>query len=245
MLAKFACSAGILFALCAVLLVPAQAQADELANVDQAINRWKTLHYRYQITTGSKVLVLDVRMMQNSPDNLQLVRIESPSDMAGTKVLVKSTTEMYIYMPSFKKIRRVASHFNEQGFLGTALAAEQLALTRYGHLYNSTKTSEDAEHVTLTLTKKSDAAPFPKLEMKIVKAHWVPREIKYFSDAGTLVKSEARNKYECRDSYCVPREMVITDHTKGLTSTLILGKNWKRNPPGISVDLFTNRTLLE
>ena len=224
------------------------AHADEatLQKVDDALNRWKTLDYKYKITTKkggdvSNVLKLRMRMKDAAGVNQQLIEIFGPADMKGTKVLTASPTQMYIYLPAMKKIRRIASHVTEQGFLGTALSQRDMTLTRYGDKYNA-KIDSDGAELAMTLTAKSGDAPYPKLQMKVDKKIWLPTEIKYFNDGGKVIKTETRSKYECDKDYCNPREMVMTDHTAGVSSKLEL-KKFKINPE-LKDDLFSKRSLM-
>jgi outer membrane lipoprotein-sorting protein len=220
----------------AVLAVTNVAHADEtLKKVDAAVNRWKTLDFSYKIVTrqpGAKptTLKLRMRMRKRGGENQQMVEISEPADMDGTKILTASPTKMYIYMPSFGKVRRIASHVTEQGFLGTALSQRDLTLTNYSKYYDTTTTSDDASSVTLTLVARPGTdAPYPKIVLTANKSHWMPTEIRYFSDKGAHIKTETRKEYRCAQNYCVPKVQKLVDHTTKLESTLYLKKH-KINP---------------
>ncbi len=235
-------------ALALVLAISGAARADGdalLANVDKALNNWKTLDFNYKVTTKSgsttTVLKLRSRLQNKGQYNKQFIDISEPADMAGTKVLTKNPEKMYIYLPAFKKIRRIASHVNEQGFLGTALSSKDLNLTHYGHLFSAAVVSENDKEVELKLTGKSDAAPYPRIDMKVDKAKWVPTEIKYYGAEDKHLKTENRSDYACDNGYCVPKTMEMTDHSKGVTSTLKLTKHAIN--PELESGLFSKRNL--
>jgi outer membrane lipoprotein-sorting protein len=227
--------------------VAAGARADDvLVQVDESVNKWKTLDYKYTVTTkdsddNKSTLRLRMRMRQHEGVNQQLVHITEPADMKGTKVLTLSPTEMYIYLPQYKKIRRIASHVTEQGFLGTTLSNKDLTLTRYSEYYTSSTKSEDDSEMELVLTPKDDTAPYPKLEMIVNKERLVPSKIRYFNEEGKQVKEERRSAYRCEDGCCTPMTMVMTDLISGKTSTLRLTK-WKINPK-IKDEIFSKRSL--
>jgi hypothetical protein len=231
-------------------LFTSTALADEetLKKIDIAINQWKTLDYRYKIVTTKKgdaekkdVLKLRMRMKYTGAYNKQLIEIAAPADMKGTKVLTKSPTEMYIYLPAFKKVRRIASHVTEQGFLGTALSQKDMTLTRYGDKYRPTKMTDRGDKVTLELAKTSDEAPYPNIELTVEKERMVPTLIKYYSDGGKLVKTERRSQYRCEKGYCAPGAMKVTDHSTGVTSILYLKKMHVN--PKLKKSLFSKRSL--
>ncbi len=225
----------------------AHAKDDPLAPVDEAINRWKTLDYRYNIITkdaddNASKLKLRVRMRRKGSDNQQFINISAPADMKGTKVLTLSPTEMYIYIPAFKKIRRIASHVTEAGFLGTALSQKDLTLTRYGRYYTAVKSSENDDSMTLKLTAKNDEAPYPRLELDIVKKRMVPSEIRYFNEEGVKIKTEKRTSYKCRSGYCAPLRMIMTDHTANKRTVLQLKSKFKVDKK-LKKGLFSKRSL--
>jgi outer membrane lipoprotein-sorting protein len=224
----------------------ARADGDaELAKVDKSLNAWKTLDFHYKVTTkdgdNNKLLKLRSRLQNKGDYNKQFIDISEPADMAGTKVLTKTPEKMYIYLPAFKKIRRIASHVNEQGFLGTALSSKDLNLTHYGHLFSASVLSENDKEVVLKLVGKGDAAPYPHIDLKIDKSKSVPVEIKYYGAEDKHLKTETRSEYVCENSYCVPRTMEMVDHTKGISSTLKLTE-YKINPT-LESGLFSKRNL--
>jgi outer membrane lipoprotein-sorting protein len=234
--------------LVAVLLVSGVARADELSKVDEAVNRWKSLDIKYKIVTTKNGgdptnLKLRMRMRVKSGENEQITEISEPADMKGTKVLIKSPTEMYIYLPAFRKIRRIASHVTEQGFLGTALSQRDMSLTRYAKYYTAKKTKEAGHSLTLVLTAKSDDAPYPKLEVDVDTTKWLPSEIRYFNDKGKHIKTEERSDYECKGNICLPGKQKMTDLTTGVSSTL------KMHHPKIDPDfddkIFSKRYLMK
>src|SRR5262249_46449835 len=115
----------------------------------------------------------------------------APADMKGTKVLILSPTQMYVYLPSFGKVRRIASHTKDQGFLGLTFSQDDMATTSYGGSYTASILSDDAAKVTLSLTPKGgQETAYAKIEMTLTKDHMVASEIKYFSTDGKNIKTE-------------------------------------------------------
>lgn len=233
----------------AVVALPGTAAAgdDVLKKVDEATNRWKTLDQNYNIVTQKKgsdptKLVLRMRMKFDGKNNLQLTEISEPADMKGTKVLVTSPTQMYIYLPAMKKIRRIASHVTDQPFLGTALSAEDMNVTRLAPYYSAKKGSEDGTYLTLDLTAKSDDSPYPKMAMKVEKARWLPVEVKKYNAAGKLIKTEKREDYTCSEGFCAPKKLTFVNHAIDMATVLVL--TGQKVNTSLSDDLFSKRTLL-
>jgi outer membrane lipoprotein-sorting protein len=235
------------FALLLVPAVTARAESAEeyLARLDKSLNNWKTLDSQFEVTTESgsskTLLKLRNRMQNKGAYNKQFVDISAPADMAGTKVLTKSPEKMYIYLPSFKKVRRIASHMNEQGFLGTALASKDMNLTHYGESFTATLVSDSAKELELKLVAKNDKAPYPRLDMKVDKERMVPTQVKFYGEGDAHIKTESRSDYVCESGYCMPKTLKMVDHGKSVASTIKL-VTYKVNPE-LDKGLFSKRNL--
>jgi outer membrane lipoprotein-sorting protein len=228
---------------------PARADAAGdavLAKVDATMNRAKTLMFDYEIVNkpgpdkDERTMAMSVKLKGDK----RYTEFSSPADMKGTKVLILSPTEMYVYLPSFSKVRRIASHTKDAGFLGLTFSQDDMATTRYSDVYTASVVSDDAASTKLALTPKpgKDTA-YGKIEIVITKDHMVLSELKYFNTDGTNVKTETRTGYACEGDVCTPGELKMTDNTKGAW-TKLTAKSRKVNAE-ISDDVFTKRNLGE
>jgi outer membrane lipoprotein-sorting protein len=227
---------------------PARADAAGdavLARMDAAMNRAKTLSFDYEIvnkepnkderTMGMKVLLKGEKRYSE---------FSSPADMKGTKVLILSPTQMYVYLPAFGKVRRIASHTKDQGFLGLAFSQDDMATTAYGALYTGAVTSDSPAQTVLTLTPKAgQETAYSRIEVTITKDHGVISQLKYFNAEGANNKTETRTGYTCEGDVCTPGELKMVDNTKG-NWTKLIAKTRKVNEE-ISDDVFSQRNLGE
>jgi len=233
-----------------VITLAAPAAADPagdkvLLEVDDSMNRAKSQHFLYDAVTqepgrGEKKLGLEVWMKGDK----RLTAFTEPADLKGTKVLVVSPTEMYAYLPAFGKVRRIASHTNDQSAFGMAFSQDDLADQRYSDEYGAVLAGEDEKQIKLVLTPRAGQKPaYGKIEIAAQKGDSkVPEELKYYAASGTLVKTETRTGYKCEGNVCVPGELKMTDHSKGGLWTRITMRNWKLNEE-FSEDLLSKRNL--
>ena len=125
-----------------------------LAHFDKAMNRARTLDFEYEVVNkepnkDERSMSIEVKLKGEK----RLTQFQT-GEIKGTKVLVLSPTQMYVYLPAFGKVRRIASHSKDQGFLGMTFSQDDMALTAYGPQYTASKLSENAAAVTLSLTPK-------------------------------------------------------------------------------------------
>ena len=235
---------------CAALAHPAPARADGagdpvLATIDASMNRAKTLTFDYEIVnkeTGKDERTMAMKVMLKGEKRLS--EFSAPADMKGTKVLILSPTQMYVYLPAFGKVRRVASHTKDQGFLGLSFSQDDMATTAYSTLYTAALGADAGAQQTLVLTPRAgQEAPYARIEVLVNKDHMVPAQLKYFNADGTNVKTETRTGYTCEGDVCTPGELKMTDNVKG-NWTKLIAKSRKVNVE-ISDDAFTQRNLGE
>ena len=230
------------------LLVPGAALADEgpglLARMDEAMARSDDMTFRYDVLNqepGAEPKLMQLRVWVK--DTLRLTEFEAPGDMKGTRALVRGQSQMYIYLPAYKKVRRVSSSLSEGGFMGTTFSNEDISTTEYSPYYDTTLSGEDEQAWALTLVPKPDVkVGYSKLEISMSKKFEVPLVIKYFNKKGAHTKTETREGTSCEGTVCTAEVMTMTDHTRGDASTSLTRTEWEVNT-GLDDSLFTTRTL--
>jgi len=235
--------------LLAALLFAPSASADgagdsAIKSVEAALNRAKSQFIEYEVVNkepgkDEKTLGLKVHIKGDK----RLTEFTAPADMKGTKILIESPTQMYVYLPAFGKVRRIASHVNDQGFMGLAFTPDDLASQTYSTAYDAAITSDSGSEKKFVLTVKTgQTVAYPKIELTVGKEKNLPTEIKYFNASGTHVKTEVRSDYSCEGDVCSPRELKMTDHSKGGHWTKMIRKGWKVNQE-LNDSLFSKRNL--
>jgi hypothetical protein len=225
----------------------ADAAGDKaLGAVDGAVYKAKTqiLEYEAVIKTPEKA-DRTVKLGISMKNEKRFTEFLAPADMKGTKVLILSPDQMYVYLPAYKKVRRIASHVTDQGFMGMNFTQDDMSIASYAKMFTATVASDDGKLQKLVLAaKEGTGAPYTKVEMTVEKARNLPLEMKYFSESGAHVKTETRSDYTCENGFCAPTTLKMVDHTKGGQSTTLTRKSWRVNID-ISDDRFSKRKLEE
>lgn len=231
-------------------LVPGAASADAAgdrlcAAMDAAMNRAKTHKFDYDIINhepGKSERTMAMKVLIKGEK--RFTEFKAPADMKGTKVLIVSPSQMYVYLPAFKKVRRIASHTKDQGFLGLAFSQDDMATQAYGPTYEGKIAGSSATQTTLVLTPRAGKdTPYARIEVLVNKDKNLPAELKYFNAEGKNIKTETRTGYTCEADVCTPGELKMVDNTKGNWTTLVR-KGWKVNE-SISDSVFSQRNLTE
>jgi Outer membrane lipoprotein-sorting protein len=237
---QFGFVAAALTALCLATTARADAAADAaVAAVDAAVNRATTLVLDYQ-EPDKPLRTVGLKLQTNGAS--KLYEFTAPPDMKGTKVLILSPTQMYVYLPVLGKVRRIASHTRDQGFLGLAFSQDDLARTSYGAEYVGQITAQSpAQYVLVLAAKDVQIAPYAKIEMTVARDRMVPLQLKYFNAEGANIKTETRSNYACAGAVCTPGEIKMVDNVKGNWSRLVR-RSWQQNV-AIPPDTFSAQNL--
>lgn len=230
------------------LLIPHSAAADAegdkvVASMDASLGKAKSFYCEYEVINkeagkDEKKLAIN----QWIKGEKMLLEFTAPADMKGTKILILSATEQYVYLPAFGKVRRIAASEQNQGFLGLAFSLPDLSTRSYGGAYTAgAPTSTDAE-IKLSLTPRAgQTVPYSKIEATLRKDNSLPTELKYTSTDGKVSKTEARTGYTCQGDVCTPGSLKMTNNTSG-SWTILASKKWKANE-NIPDSTFTKSNL--
>lgn len=214
-----------------------------LAAMDEAANRAQTQSLEFDVTHQASGrpegrLALTVRVK----GRMRLTEFTAPADLKGTKLLVLSPTEMYVFLPAFGKVRRIASSAGGQGFMGMSFSHDDFE-THLADQYTATVLSESPTEVKLAATPKAGLTPaYGKIELAITKDRMLPTELKYFNAAGTHVKTETRSNYTCQGDVCTPTEQKMVENARNGAWTRMVRKTWRVNE-AISDGVFSKRAL--
>jgi len=227
------------------LSLPAHADAAGdavLTTVDAMVDRINDEASEYVcLTTESgkqdREMVFKVEVMGSK----RLVEFLAPGDMKGTRVLSLSHNQMYVYLPAYNKVRRVASHVTTQGFMGTTFSHADMATSRLGEVYTGSVTAETEGEWQVRLSPKTEA-PYARVDITVDREMGVVTRYAYFNEGGEHIKTETRTGYSCEGDYCAPAEIKMVDHTQGDAASTLTRRTWSVNT-GVDDARFSVRTL--
>ena len=240
-----------------LLALPATAFADPtgpevLAKIDYALNCFKDAVFESKllVTEGDKKR--EYGFTTNQKGTKRLVRFTSPGDIKGMGVLVEDAATMYVYLPEYKRVRRMGTHVKNQTFMGSDFATEDTSVVAFTPLYdavivNDAKLAADDKGknwiVDLNVKKGIDT-DCVRLRVWADRAMFQPTKLECYDASGKKLKTQERLDYH-KDSpvHWQPGRIVITDHRRNDHQSEIVFTSSKIDP-GLSDDLFSVRQLV-
>lgn len=217
---------------------------DVVVAVDANANQFEDQVIEYEaITVDGDKEPRSMRFSVTLKGEKRLVDFSAPGDLKGTRVLVLKRSQMYIYLPAYNKVRRVASHVTGQGFMGTTFSDEDMSTSLYGPFYDSELIGETSDVWSVELTPKpTTETPYGSLKIVVAKEGNRVQSIEYFGKEGQHLKTETRSDYRCEEEVCSPQSIEMVDHTRGNVSSTLKMKDFAVNQ-GIEDDVFSVRNL--
>lgn len=117
----------------------------------------------------------------------RLVRFTS-GETKGLATLVDGQ-RVYVYMPGFKKVRRVAQHNMSQSFAGSDFSNEDMTCIRWSDDFDVTLAREDADAWVLEGTPRPGRkVSYARVRLTVAKDGYFQQKVEYFDGSNRLVK---------------------------------------------------------
>ncbi|RME19302.1 MAG: outer membrane lipoprotein-sorting protein [Deltaproteobacteria bacterium] len=244
---------SLLLAIAVPVLWQTRARADErgqqiIEKIDELQTSAHDQYFVFEMTTYQegkepKSMTFEVTIMGT---RFRRVKFLAPGDMKGTRMLVRALDQMYIYLPAYRRVRRIASHVRDQGFMGSAYSYDEMAIVTYADVFDcSLKEETDALYRLRCNRRPGKSFHYPVMEMDVDKKILRPVELRFYNEKGTKLKTDYRKDYKCDAKVkqaCTPQYMKLVDHTRGDLYTEMKLKDWKVNT-GVDEKFFTVRAL--
>lgn len=198
---------------------------DILNGIDEVTNTPKDQKMTIQITLtdkDNKEEFRELAILQKGYDK-RMAKFNSPASQKGIAFLSLPDDVMYLYLPAFKKTRRIASHVKNTKFAGTDFTYEDMEAKKYSEKWIPEFVKNGDNLFVLSLTPKKDVkSDYSKLIMHVRTDNFYPVRIEHFDKGGTLVKIMTREMIEKVDGYWVSKDYRMEDlKTKHKTKMLI------------------------
>lgn len=223
---------------------PEFTAAEILGRVDSVVNapQDQAMNMKLVLTDKSGNEREREIIMQQKGSDRRMGKFLAPADQKGIAFLSLPDGVMYIYLPAFKKTRRIASHVKNTKFAGTDFTYEDMEAGTYGEKFHAELIGQDTASYTLRLKPKAVAeSEYSMLTLRVAKGNFIPTRIEHFDKAGKLCKIMTRSEIEKMGDYWFARRSEMSDLRSEQRTTMIV--ETVRFDQGLSDEIFTERYL--
>jgi len=156
-------------------------------------------------------------------DEQRLVKFLAPADVKGIGFLDEGEDKMYLYMPAFHKIRRIAGHVKNENFAGTDFSYDDMSSERFSNKFDVAEKTEEADHYVMILKSKPGRDwDYSKLKVWIRKKDFMFDKAIYFDKKGAEWKHFARKEFKPVGKYTQSYWAEMTDLKKNHKTRMIV-----------------------
>ncbi len=172
----------------------------------------------------------------------RLMKFTEPAAQNGIAFLSLPNDVMYVYLPAFKKERRIAGGLKKQNFAGTDFAYEDLESKPYSEKYDAKSVKVSGDTYVLEATPKDlKNSAYSKLIVTLFKNNYYPKEVQYFDINGKLIKKLTNKKIEKKQGYWTATDFEMETIAKKTKTEMIFESITFDN--NLSEDEFSVRKL--
>lgn len=215
-----------------------------LRKVDEVLTAPKDLSALMKINIVNKngdVKNREVQMYQKG-NNKRLVKVLAPADQKGIGFLSLPDDVIYVYLPAYKKTRRIAAHVKNQKFVGTDFTYEDLEAKNYSEKWRPETFKNEKELYLLELVPKPNyVSEYSRVNLYVRKDDFFPVKSEFFNKKGEMIKQMEIQKIEKIKSYLIPKNYVMQDLRSGNRTEMTMEQ--VNVDTGLKDDIFTERNL--
>lgn len=223
----------------------AQTDADlMLHKMDKTLFSYqdKTANVKMVLTnlTSNKEKVKEAILMQKD-SNKKLFRYTSPKSDKGIATLSLPNNEIYLYLPLFKKPKKITNLAEKNTFNKSDFSISDMATKSYAEKYSAKIIKSDATYNILELKPKEGKSNYNRIVVYVNKNYFYPEKFEYFNHKNQLIKI-AKYHYVKNNGYWVA-DVVSMEDLKKKHKTTISMTNIELNK-GLKDEIFTLENLV-
>ena len=172
-----------------------------------------------------------------------LMRFLSPKSVKGVTLLnINDGEKIYLYMPAYKKPRRIAGSSKQEEFMGTGLSYEDMSMDYKDKDYEKKLLEEtDNAYVVEVLPTEEDVS-YEKIILHVDKEKFYAKKVEFYETIDELTKTLTINKIKVDDNGKVtPMEIEFTDIAENQKTKIVMKET--EYDVELSSSFFSIRTL--
>jgi outer membrane lipoprotein-sorting protein len=226
-------------------VVAAVSGSEILAKLDSLALRFPAQTYKATMDIYKSGKLRTTMVFSMSMKNLekQFIHFTAPGDVAGMKIMMEDKDTIYMYSPEFQKVRRVAAHLQNQGFLGSEFTPEDMVMAKLGPNFDATVAGKEGNETKLVLKPKAGfSLSYSKLEIFIDSTVNGVTRLHYFDSAGNHVRTQTREEWKPFEDMKIPTRVRMKNLKTGDETVIKMSEIDVKT--AVPDDMFSRRTLM-
>ncbi len=153
-----------------------------------------------------------------------LMRFLSPKSVKGVTLLnIKNGEKIYLYMPAYKKPRRIAGSSKQEKFMGTDLSYEDMGMDYEDKDYEKKLLEETGSVYIIEIIPSGEDVSYKKIILTVDKEMFYTKRVEFYDMSKNLSKTLEINKIQIDErGKITPIEIVFTDIEKNHKTKIVI-----------------------
>lgn len=173
---------------------------------------------------------MNVKGMEGKGDGDRTLTVfQSPGDVKGTAFLSfshkRGPDDQWLYLPSVKRVKRIASNNKSGPFMGSEFAYEDITsqeVEKYNYKYVREAKVNETQCYTVERIPVSPESGYSKQVAYYDSEHYRPQKIEYFDRKGSLLKTLTYRDYHLyAGKFWRAHRMEMINHQTGKSTNLL------------------------
>ncbi|NIN71755.1 MAG: outer membrane lipoprotein-sorting protein [Gemmatimonadetes bacterium] len=167
-------------------------------------------------------------LAMNGDGDRVLIVFEDPRDLAGTALLTYShpqqSDDQWLYLPSLKRVKRIAAGNRAGSFMGSEFAYEDIGsqeVDKFTYRYVGDEILDGEQAFVVERRPVDSSSGYSRQTVWVDRAEYRPLRIDYYDNNGELLKTLRFVGYrQVAGAYWRADQMTMANHQTGRTTTL-------------------------
>lgn len=166
-----------------------------------------------------RVREMEVSALASGDGERTLLVFQSPRDLAGTALLshsqVGASDDQWLYLPSMKRVKRIAAAKQSGSFMGSEFAYEDISSQEVGNFtyhYEGESRIGDTEVYVVERFPVDENSGYSRQRVYVERSDYLPLRIEYLDARGEHFKTLTLTDYEQRGTYWRAGSMTMENH---------------------------------
>jgi hypothetical protein len=159
-----------------------------------------------------------------------LTRFRAPADVAGCAFLQlerdKGESEQYIYLPAYKKVRRIVRSDRDGSFMGSDFTYADMERRDTRQADHKRLPDEDVggvkAYVLESVPTKDAGSTYSKIETWVRQDNFLPLRVRFYDKAGKLLKTLYTKRFKTVDGQPVIVETQMVNKQSGHSTEMVV-----------------------
>jgi outer membrane lipoprotein-sorting protein len=240
----------VALSLLVAVIIPCTVKGEQLS-ASQILEKVDEVYSEPKDRTATMKLILidrnnneqtrEIGMIQKGADK-RVGKFLSPADQKGIGFLSLPDGIMYVYLPEYKKTRRIASHVKNTKFAGTDFTYEDMEAKKLAEKWSpELEGSENGYYILSLAAKEGVHTDYGKQKVWVNRDTFYPEKIELYDRGNNLRKVMTSEEIEQIDGYWTAKITIMEDlKTKHKTKMILEEVEYDS---GIKESIFTERYL--